>query len=211
LDTSRARAQAGYTERGLALLQALVEINCLAPPALAGDAGALRRAFAQFWASDAPRIGDPGAAGFDAWWAAAQAAAVQAAHAAAHAAQAAAAAAAAAAAGVLGVWGMELAAEVPDGGAVPAAPEVEILGAGAGGTEDLGASVRDLEEDGAGGAEGKEGAEGDDSDAESDAESEGSWEGDGERTCEMCNEVRRARCRLCLIWGRRDETERFVC
>ena len=49
------------------------------------------------------------------------------------------------------------------------------------------------------------------SDAESDAESEGSWEGDGERTCEMCNEVRRARCRLCLIWGRRDETERFVC
>ncbi|KAJ1491271.1 NRDE-2, necessary for RNA interference-domain-containing protein [Baffinella frigidus] len=86
--------QAGYTERGLALLQALVELNCFAPPTLAGDATALRRAFKTFWESDAPRVGDAGAGGFDVWWAAAQAAAVQAAHDAVAAMHAAAAAAA---------------------------------------------------------------------------------------------------------------------
>jgi hypothetical protein len=71
--------QAGYTERAVACLQALLEFNLFAP----ADVPQHRRlaAFGRFWESEAPRIGDVGAHGwrnssaFDAVAAAADAAA----------------------------------------------------------------------------------------------------------------------------------------
>ncbi|KAL1528161.1 hypothetical protein AB1Y20_009522 [Prymnesium parvum] len=59
---------AGFTERGVALLQALIEFNCFCPPPL--QAASLERrcaAFEPFWESEVPRVGQPGARGWEAW------------------------------------------------------------------------------------------------------------------------------------------------
>ena len=57
---------AGYVERGVGLLLALIEYNVLLPPALASAPAATRlAAFEAFWEAEAPRIGDGGGATSD--------------------------------------------------------------------------------------------------------------------------------------------------
>ena len=59
---------AGFDERGVALLQALIELNCFCPPRLRAAGLAPRCAeFEPFWESEVPRVGQPGAPGWDAW------------------------------------------------------------------------------------------------------------------------------------------------
>jgi hypothetical protein len=57
---------AGYTERAIALFQALIEFNCFAPRNMFDHALKLQ-SFESFWSSEAPRIGDVGAEGWALW------------------------------------------------------------------------------------------------------------------------------------------------
>ena len=57
---------AGYTERAVALLQALVEINCYCPIFVPTWETQVDE-FEVFWDSEAPRFGEEGAVGWDQW------------------------------------------------------------------------------------------------------------------------------------------------
>ena len=70
LQTIQAWLQAGYTERAVAGIQAVLEFAFFSPPfpPTLGltEAGRLRE-FREFWESGAPRIGEEGAAGWASW------------------------------------------------------------------------------------------------------------------------------------------------
>lgn len=56
---ARLLADAGHTERSYCVLQCCVEFAVLYPPSCADDKERRLAAFAAFFASNAPRIGDP--------------------------------------------------------------------------------------------------------------------------------------------------------
>jgi hypothetical protein len=58
--------QAGYMERGVAYFQALLEFNFFCPPNIIDYSGQMR-SFANFWESEAPRVGDEGSVGWTNW------------------------------------------------------------------------------------------------------------------------------------------------
>jgi len=60
--------QAGYTEKAVALLQALLEFNLFCPPQLSGSEEEKMQFFQGFWDSDCPRVGDPGAPTWQGWY-----------------------------------------------------------------------------------------------------------------------------------------------
>lgn len=57
--------QAGYHEMGEALWQALLELRLASPVGIPDDETPIVDAFGQFWESEAPRIGEPGAKGWN--------------------------------------------------------------------------------------------------------------------------------------------------
>eukprot|EP01062_Namystynia_karyoxenos_P030059 TRINITY_DN2249_c0_g1_i1.p1 TRINITY_DN2249_c0_g1~~TRINITY_DN2249_c0_g1_i1.p1 ORF type:complete len:1045 (+),score=329.74 TRINITY_DN2249_c0_g1_i1:78-3137(+) len=58
--------QCGYRERAVALLQAMIEANCFAPPGLATWRDKMD-ALEKFWESEAPRVGEEGSQTWAAW------------------------------------------------------------------------------------------------------------------------------------------------
>jgi hypothetical protein len=59
--------QSGYTERGIALLQAMIELNLFCP-ILVPTWDAQIRSFEDFWESEVPRFGEEGAQGWNVWF-----------------------------------------------------------------------------------------------------------------------------------------------
>ncbi|KAG9013368.1 hypothetical protein FRB90_006089, partial [Tulasnella sp. 427] len=58
-------AEAGYVERAVAIFQAQIEMTLFAPSSLSNTSFASKlEAFEEFWESEAPRIGEPGARGW---------------------------------------------------------------------------------------------------------------------------------------------------
>ena len=198
--------QAGYQEKSFAVVQALMEYNCFCPAALVQDEETARKYFEVFWDGDAPRLGETGSAGFDAWFVAYEQQRQQ-----SHREQEQMLAAAAAAAGSseIGVYGAVMATAASDDDPPPPYPGprgqegsgggiegLAFSGAGADAgkdEEDLGANVdedvtprvspRGAEEE----ETGKQSADEDDEDTGS----EQSWEEDEEGvTCEICNDTK---------------------
>ncbi len=58
--------QAGYTEKSIAIFQALIEYNICCPKDTMADITRLRR-FQEFWESESPRVGDEGCEGWHTW------------------------------------------------------------------------------------------------------------------------------------------------
>ena len=56
--------ESGYTELAVGLWQAVLEFTCFIPFDVAGDQSSALSAFAQFWDSEVPRIGEAGAHGW---------------------------------------------------------------------------------------------------------------------------------------------------
>jgi hypothetical protein len=76
LDWCELLQQAGFTERAVGVLQAMVELNWFTPEHLLGaaasgddsrSAATRLRFFEAFWESEAPRLGDAGSEGWGAW------------------------------------------------------------------------------------------------------------------------------------------------
>jgi len=168
---------AGFEERGLALLQALVEFNCFCPAKFARDESEARRFFQMFWRSEAPRIGEDNAGGFDQWVQQQQQQQQQPQQ-----------------KETSSAWG-EIFTTQSTG-----QEEEEAEGEGRdlqlphqeSGTEELGANKEDMEEE-RNGEDRKTGSDSDDKSSEGDSEDASeaeSWEGEDVQFCEICTRIK---------------------